>query len=239
VAERVWKETSRALMEKAPQVYFQVLHDCGALAVLFPEVAALDGVPQPPAYHPEVDTLKHLYLCLEQAAEKKIPLSSRYAVLCHDLGKGTSPAANWPHHHGHEARGAALARQMSARLTVPRELSELAQLTAEYHTHCHRALQLTPKTLLALFKALDTERRPQRLADFLQACQADAQGREGLADRPYPQAGFLQTLARAMRVDSKPLRDQGISDKKLGEALDRARLSQLKEAKQAWLAQHS
>ena len=238
VAERVWKETARALMEDAPHLYLRVLNDCGALRVLFPEVAALDGVPQPQQHHPEVDTLAHLYLCLEQAAMHQQPLVVRYAVLCHDLGKGVTPEHDWPKHHGHESRGVALARALGKRLKVPRELDELGQLTAEYHTHCHRAFELTPKTLQKLFIALGVQRQPQRLTHFLAACQADAKGRLGLADHPYPQVDFLQEVAQAMKVETAPLLAQGLTGKALGEAITRTQLAQLTEAKRAWQRQH-
>lgn len=239
VAERVWKETARALMEPAPQVYFQLLHDCGALEVLFPEVAALDGVPQPASHHPEIDSLKHLYLCLAQAAHHDNPLATRYAVLCHDLGKAATPASEWPKHHGHENRGIKLVEAMSQRLSVPNELKELAVLTAQYHLHCHRARELKPSTLAKLFKALDYQRRPERLERFVEACQADAQGRLGLSDKPYPQAQLLLTLATATQVDTQPLLAQGFSGKQLGDAIERQRVTQIREAKGAWLAQHS
>lgn len=239
VAERVWKETSRALLEANPEIYFRTLNDCGALPVLFPEIAALDGVPQPAKHHPEIDTLEHLYLCLAKAADHDWPLAVRFAVLCHDLGKGTTAAVEWPHHHGHERRGVKLTEQLGKRLAVPRELITIGKLTAEYHTHCHRALELTPQTLIKLFKALDTQRRPQRLDVFLKACQADSQGRLGRGETPYPQADFLATLATALSVDTQPLQERGLVGREFGKAIHHQQLSQLSKARQSWLKQHS
>ncbi|MDX1804224.1 MAG: multifunctional CCA addition/repair protein [Alcanivorax sp.] len=239
VPERVWKETHRALMEPAPQVYFQVLHQCGALTQLFPELAALDGVPQPPAHHPEIDTLDHQWLCLAQAARMDLPLTARYALLCHDLGKGLTPREQWPQHIAHEIRSAQLARQVSKRLRVDRDSADLAALVAEFHTHGHQALELKPATLWKLLKTLDVLRRPQRLVDFLGACEADARGRRGFEDRPYPQADYLRGAATAIKqVDVATLRQQGLDGAELGQALDRLRLQTLKEYQRQWQTQH-
>ena len=233
VPERVWKETSRALMEPAPQVFFQVLHACGALEKLFPELAALDGVPQPEAHHPEVDTLVHQWLCLEMAAKLKLPLTARYAVLCHDLGKAKTPQTEWPRHIAHEIRSARLSRTLSKRLRVPRDAADTAALVAEYHTHCHRALELKPQTVWKLFKALDVIRRPERLEDFLGACEADARGRTGFEDRDYPQANYLRGAAQALQsVDVAALRAQGIEGPALGDAIEKARIQAITTFKQ-------
>lgn len=239
VPERVWKETARALMEASPQVYFRTLHASGALKVLFPEVAALAGVPQPAHHHPEVDTFEHLCLCLASAAHHAAPLPVRYAILCHDLGKGATPASEWPKHHGHEARGLPLVEQMNRRLAVPKELAEIGMLVTEYHTHCHRARELRPETLARLFKALDYPRRPERLAYFLDACRADARGRTGHADSAYPQADFLAAVAGAMQVDTQALMAAGFAGAALGEAISRKQQQQLQEAQETWARQHS
>lgn len=239
VPERVWKETARALMSPSPQVYFQVLNACGALAVLFPEIKALDGVPQTAKHHPEVDTLQHLYLCLEQSAKHDNPLITRYAVLCHDLGKALTPPDEWPKHHGHEHKGIAPANAMSQRLKVPADFTELAQLTAKYHLHCHRAFELRPQTLYDLFKAFDFSRRPERLQYFAQACVADAQGRQGFQHTPYPQAAFLLDMAKAAKVSASPFVAQGLQGQHIANAITRQAIQQISEAKTAWLKQHS
>lgn len=233
-AERVWKETSRALMERSPQIYFQVLEQCGALNVILPELAALRGVPQPEAHHPEIDTLTHQYLALEQAQLLKLSLPARYAVLVHDLGKGTTPESEWPRHIAHEFRSKKLADKVSARLKVPRDCAQLGALVAEYHTHAHRALELRPETLWKLFRALDISRRAERLQQFIGACEADARGREGLSDRPYPQADYLRgAAAAALAVNVASLQAQGFTGAELGAELDKARVAALTEYKKA------
>ncbi|MCC1496645.1 multifunctional CCA addition/repair protein [Alcanivorax sp. 1008] len=235
-AERVWKETEKGLMEQDPQIYFAVLEQCGALQVLLPELARLRGVPQPAAHHPEIDTLEHQYLALKQTALMGLPLTARFAVLVHDLGKGLTEPAEWPRHIAHEERSAGLAEQVATRLRAPNECRDIGVLVARFHTHCHRALELKAETVWKLFKALDAVRRPQRLELFLGACEADARGRLGFAERDYPQADYLRRAAEAVgNVDINAIRAQGFTGPQLGEAIDKARIHLLKELKQTWL----
>lgn len=230
--ERSWKEISRALMEPRPDVFVRVLRDCGALRELLPEVDALFGVPQPAAHHPEIDTGEHVLAVLRQCAEHDQPLSVRWACLLHDLGKGTTPAEEWPQHVAHEHRGLKLIRAVNARCKAPRECQELALLVGEYHSHAHRALELRPSTLLDLLQHFDIYRRPQRFEEFIQACEMDARGRQGQERRNYPQADYLRGAAAAARaVAVQPLLEQGLAGAALGEALKRERLRALEAYK--------
>ena len=222
--ERSWKEISRALMENQPQVFIQVLRECGALKVLFPEVDALFGVPQPAAHHPEIDTGQHVLSVLEQAAIHHQPLSVRWACLLHDLGKGLTPESEWPRHIAHEHTGLRLIKAVNARFKVPRDCQELAMLVGQYHTHGHRALELKASTLFELMQSFDIYRRPQRFEEFIAGCEMDARGRLGLEQRDYPQAEYLRGAANAARtVAVQPLRDQGYEGPELGEALKQER----------------
>ena len=234
--ERSWKEISRALMDPRPDVFVQVLRDCGALAALLPEVDALFGVPQPEAHHPEIDTGVHVLSVLRQCAEHQQPLSVRWACLLHDVGKGLTPVAKWPQHIAHEYKGLRLIEAINARCKVPRDCAELALLVGEFHTHGHRALELRPSTLLELLQRFDVFRRPQRFAEFVAACEMDARGRLGLEQREYPQAAYLLGAAEAARqVSVKPLLEKGLKGAELGEALNRERLKALK----AYKGQHA
>ena len=197
VPERVWAETEKALATDAPQVYVEVLRACGALAVVFPEVERLFGVPQPERWHPEIDTGVHVLMVLEQAARLTQDPSVRFAALVHDLGKGLTPPAEWPRHAGHEERSVALLDTMAERLRFPRDYHDLGRLVARYHGQCHRLAELRHGTVLKLLEGLDAFRRPARLDQFLLACEADARGRAGLEDRPYPQADELRRCAQA------------------------------------------
>ena len=234
VAERVWQELTRALCEPAPQAFFSTLRDCGALAVILPEVDAMWGVPQRVEYHPEIDCGAHLLLCLEQAALEQADGQTRYAVLCHDLGKATTPADILPRHHGHEDRSADLAQILSERLRAPAEWRQLAVYTARYHTHCHRAAELRASTLVDTLMAADFLRRPERLERFLVACRCDARGRLGFEQSPYPQAHFMQRAAKAMaEIDAASIAKTTDDKSKLPEKLRRARIETIKAAGKA------
>ena len=233
-AERSWKEISRALMEPRPDVFIQVLRDCGALAELLPEVDALFGVPQTAAHHPEVDTGVHMQMVLQQCAHAAQPLTVRWACLLHDLGKGTTPEAEWPRHIAHEVRGLKLIRAVNARCKAPKDCQELALLVGEYHTHGHRALELKASTLLELLQSFDVYRRPQRFEEFIAACEMDARGRLGFENREYPQADYLRRAMQAARaVTVQPLLEKGLQGAELGEALKRERLNALKAYKES------
>jgi tRNA nucleotidyltransferase (CCA-adding enzyme) len=201
--DRVWQETQRALEGPHPDIFFTVLRDCGALAELFPEIDALFGVPQPAEWHPEIDTGVHTLMALRMAAELTEDAAVRFAALTHDLGKATTKPELLPRHHGHEERSAELIGQLAERFPVPRRFRELAEVVARYHGLAHRSLELRPSTFCKLFELADAFRRPQRFEQFLLACEADARGRSGLGDAPYPQATALRqawTAARGVRI---------------------------------------
>jgi tRNA nucleotidyltransferase (CCA-adding enzyme) len=200
VPERVWQETERALGEARPVAFFEVLRACGALAQIFPEVEALFGVPQPAQWHPEIDTGVHTFMVVD-AATRLSPLPSvRFAALTHDLGKALTPREKWPRHPGHEVGSVRLLTDLCARLRVPNEFRDLAVLVARHHGVVHRAFELRPGTVLELLENIDALRRPERFEAFLLACEADARGRTGLEDRPYPQADYLRAALAAARA---------------------------------------
>jgi tRNA nucleotidyltransferase (CCA-adding enzyme) len=207
-----------------------VLLECGALAVLMPELAALDGVPQPPKWHPEVDTFVHVMLSLAIAAQRLSPLTVRYAVLLHDLGKALTPKDQWPSHHQHEELGLASIERFSQRLRAPNECRELALLTSRHHTLVHRALELRAVTLMKLFAETDAFRRPERFLELLQACECDARGRTGLESRPYPQAAYLrQAHAAAAAANLGAEEREGLVGPQIGAALQQRRLAAVTE----------
>jgi tRNA nucleotidyltransferase (CCA-adding enzyme) len=209
VPDRVWKETEEALCGSDVRVYFKVLRECGALKVLFPEIDALFGVPQSEKWHPEIDTGVHTLMVLDQAELLSKDLAVRFAALTHDLGKGTTPKDDWPSHRGHEIRGCKLIREMAERLPVPKAARDLARIVAEFHTHCHRALELRDKTIVKLLEKTDAFRRPERFEQFLLTCESDARGRKGLENREYPQADFLRgAFAAASQIDAGAIAKQ-------------------------------
>jgi tRNA nucleotidyltransferase (CCA-adding enzyme) len=232
IPERVWRETESALGETRPDIFFSVLRESGALAVIYPELDALFGIPQPERWHPEIDTGDHILMALRQAARKKDNNEVRFAVLTHDLGKGTTPKSDWPRHPGHEKRGVKLVEHLCQRLGVPNRYRNLAVHVARFHSHCHRAMELKPKTILEMLETIDAFRRPDRFDDFLAACKADARGRKGLEDQPYPQATLLrEARTAAAAVNTLSLHDKNLQGPAVGEAIRRARIDAIKKVK--------
>jgi tRNA nucleotidyltransferase (CCA-adding enzyme) len=231
VPDRVWKEAELSLAGNNGRVFFEVLRQCGALRVLFPEVDALFGVPQPEKWHPEIDTGLHVMMVLDQAELLSDDLEVRFAALVHDLGKGNTPKNKLPSHPGHETRGCKLIRGISERLPVPRACRDLGLLVAEYHTHVHRAFELLPETILKVLERTDAFRRPGRFDQFLTVCEADARGRAGLENRRYEQAGYFRgAFAAAASVDAAAIASQ-TDVRKIPKAIQRARTHAIAEFK--------
>jgi len=235
VPERVWQELARGLMEAKPSRLFEVLRDAAALCRLLPEVDRLWGVPQPPEHHPEIDTGVHLMMVLDYAAQVEASLPVRFACLCHDLGKGSTPVHLLPRHLQHEQRSVKLLRQLCARLKVPTECREIAEVVAAEHGHIHGSGTLGADALLRLLERCDAMRRPQRFADVLLACECDARGRLGRESSPYPQSDRLKrAVAAALSIDTATLAataaQQGRSGEQVGQAIRAARVLALHSA---------
>ncbi|TDJ34069.1 MAG: multifunctional CCA addition/repair protein [Gammaproteobacteria bacterium] len=230
VPERVWQELDRALGEPDPQVFLQVLRDCGALAALFPEIDRLFGIPQVARYHPEIDTGVHLMMVMQQAARLSEDREVRFAALLHDLGKGITPEKELPRHIAHEARGVPLVEAFCERYRVPKDYRELAVLVCRYHLHVHRAFEMRPDTILKTLEALDAFRRPDRYEQFLLACEADCRGRTGYEDREFPEIQFLRDCAQvAGEVDTAPLQAEGLEGEAFAGALREKRIAAIGE----------
>ncbi len=234
VPDRVWKETEAALRGASSRRFFETLRDCGALARVYPEVDALFGVPQPAHWHPEIDTGEHVMMVLDAAERLSDKGAIRFAALVHDLGKATTPAHRLPSHPGHEQRGMKLIEALSTRLPVPRAWREFAVLVAEFHTHCHRALELRPDTVLKVLERGDAFRRPERFDDFLTACEADARGRLGLEDRRYDQVDYLRGAAETARSVNAGAIAKAAGGKQVPAAIRRARIDALAAFKSAY-----
>ncbi|MDJ0911423.1 MAG: multifunctional CCA addition/repair protein [Woeseiaceae bacterium] len=231
VPDRVWKETETALAGRSIRVFFETLRDCGALAVVFPEIDALFGVPQPERWHPEVDTGVHVMMALDQAEQLSDDVAVRFAVLVHDLGKATTDRALLPSHPEHEIRGLRIIRELCERLPVPNRCRDLALIVSEFHTHCHRALELRDKTVMKVLARADAFRRPDRFEGFLIACEADARGRKGLEDRDYPQADMFRAAFKAANeVDAGAIAAESQPDR-IAEDLRIARIAAIRAAR--------
>ncbi|MCK5870234.1 multifunctional CCA tRNA nucleotidyl transferase/2'3'-cyclic phosphodiesterase/2'nucleotidase/phosphatase [Methylococcaceae bacterium CS1] len=229
VPERVWAETAKALSEQSPAAFFQALRDCDALARIFPELDKLFGVPQPASYHPEIDTGVHTLMVLDQAALLSGKTTVRFAALMHDLGKALTPADKWPSHHGHETLGL---KGLCQRLRVPNHYQKLALQVMQYHTHCHRAFELKPATLCDTLASIGAFKADNQLDDFLLACEADAKGRLGLEETPYPQAEYILAAQQAAkRIDSSAILDKSLKGKEIGLAIHRLRTHEISKVK--------
>lgn len=230
VAERVWQELARGLMEGKPSRMFEVLRECGALARLLPEVERLWGVPQRAEYHPEVDTGVHLMMVMDMSASLNGPLPVRFACLMHDLGKGTTPASVLPKHHGHEMRSARLLQGVCERLRVPTECRELADVVAREHGNIHRSAELGAAALVRLLERCDAFRKPLRFELALLACECDARGRLGMENKPYPSRNrLLAALAAAQQVQTSEVaalaRERNLDGPRIGEMIHKARVT--------------
>ena len=232
VPDRVWKECEAALACPSPSVFFDVLRQSGALAVVLPEIDALFGVPQPEKWHPEIDCGVHAMMVVEQAAALSPEVDVRFAALVHDLGKATTPKNKLPSHPGHERRSVGLIKAMASRMPIPAACRDLALIVAEFHGHCHKAFELRPSTILKVLERTDAFRRRERFDKFLLACEADSRGRTGFEQRPYPQAAYLnEALEAAGAVSARDVMGAGMAGAQIGEALRRKRLQEISRFK--------
>jgi tRNA nucleotidyltransferase (CCA-adding enzyme) len=232
-AERVWQETARSLLETHPEVYFENLRDCGALSVWFPELAILWGIPNPPKWHPEIDTGIHTMMVLQQAVKLSDKLTVRFAALVHDLGKGLTPPENWPSHRGHEKMGLGAINTLCDRLKAPNDCRDLGLMVSEYHTHVHQAFELKASTVLGMLNRCDVWRKPQRFSDFLLSCKADARGRTTFENSEYKNAEYIwQAYEAAAKVDIKAIVAKGYQGKAIKEAIDTARIDMIASLKE-------
>lgn len=237
-AERIWLETEKALNEKNPEIYFETLHKTGALSVLFSEIDALHGVPNPVKHHPEVDSFIHTMLVLKQAVNltENNPILNksavRFAAICHDLGKALTPQNILPHHYGHEQAGIKPTRSLCKRLKVPSYFQELAELTCEFHTHIHKAFELRAETVITLFNRFDVWRKSQRFQEFLQVCLADTRGRTGFETKDYPQIDYInQLLHSANEVDVQQVIADRFEKQAIKNELTKRRILAVKQTK--------
>jgi tRNA nucleotidyltransferase (CCA-adding enzyme) len=229
VPERVWQELSLGLMEAQPSRMFDVLRNCGALEKILPELACLWGIPQPEKHHPEVDTGLHVMMALDYAARLGFSLPVRYAVLMHDLGKGTTPKEMLPRHIGHDARSASLVKNVSKRLRTPNNCAELAFMVAKFHIKAHQVIAMKAATLLKFLIDLDAIRQQERFEEFLKACEADSRGRLGLDKLALPEAALMRKALDAIKgVDAGQIARQFDTPEAIKSAIFEARLEKVK-----------
>lgn len=233
--ERVWQEVDKSLGGPHPEVFFEVLRQCGALNILFPEIEALFGVPQPEKWHPEIDTGLHTMLVLAQATALTEEKAVRFAALVHDLGKALSPKEHWPKHHGHGQKGLPVIKSLCERLRIPNEYRDLALLVSDQHQNVHQAFELRSETIIKLFDKADFWRKPERLKQLLLACLADMRGRTGFEHHAYPQGDYLSAcFSAANTVDVKAIIAAGFQGAQIKQALNSKRIEVVEQVKLNW-----
>ncbi|MCD9004697.1 multifunctional CCA addition/repair protein [Luteimonas sp. XNQY3] len=231
--ERVWQELIRALASARPSAFLRTLHDCGALAVVLPEVDALYGVPQRAEYHPEIDTGAHIELVVDMAA-RLAPGDAviGFAALTHDLGKALTPPDRLPRHVGHEHAGLEPLEALCARLRVPAAYRELAIVACREHLNVHRIAELRDATLHDLIARCDGFRKPERIGQLALVCECDTRGRLGSAEDAYPQADMLRRAhAAALAVNARDIVSEGITGPAIGDALRKARIAAIAQTR--------
>ncbi|MGR5132823.1 multifunctional CCA addition/repair protein [Vibrio alfacsensis] len=230
-AERVWQEWYKSLSTPRPDVFLSVLRNCGALAVVLPEIDALFGVPQPEKWHPEIDTGVHTLMVAEQAAKLSPSLPVRFAAQVHDLGKGVTPKSEWPSHKMHCHTGLTLIKRLCERVRVPNEFRDLALMVCEQHSNIHRAAELKPQTIIKILNKFDVWRKSERLQDILICCQADHAGRKGLEGEPYPQAElFMRAYQAAASVNVQAIIQDGFKGPAIRDEQEKRRIEAVKVA---------
>jgi len=235
VAERVWQELEKALASKQPSLFFTSLRHVGALKILFPDIDRLFGVPQVAKWHPEIDTGIHVMMVIDQAARLTEDIAVRFAALCHDLGKGTTPNNILPKHIGHEKRSIELTEKLCERLRVPSDFKSLALKVAEFHTHIHLLFEMRAETILGVIEALDSFRRPERFEQYLLAGEADCKGRTGYENIPVPEVpAFRHCFNAAQKITAKPFVEAGLQGQSIAEAMRNKRIKAIENITIKW-----
>lgn len=189
--DRIWKEMSRALMEKFPRLFFDTLLECDALKAIFPEIYRLKTALESYRWHPEGDALEHTLLVLTQAAEFGFDLETRYTCLVHDIGKGITPRDELPKHYGHDAKGVRLVEEFSNRLRVPAKMRDRAMKSTRYHMYCHKLDTLNPKTFVKMFDDMGALNDPYSLDLLYRVGMCDERGRLGSENNSWSHLNML------------------------------------------------
>lgn len=226
VAERVWKEMSRALMEQHPRLFFDTLLETDALHVIFPEVYRLKTALEARKWHPEGDAYEHTMLVLTQSALRNYSLEGRFAALVHDFGKGITPRDRLPKHYGHDVKGVAVVEEFANRLTVPTKMRDWAMKATRYHMYMHKLDKLNSKTIVKMFDDMRIQNDPESVAILLGVGICDERGRLGSetvpVDHLYKLRAFKNAYESVKFADVFP--DGETNANKIRDGLRRARI---------------
>ncbi|MBO5566520.1 MAG: multifunctional CCA addition/repair protein [Succinivibrio sp.] len=228
--ERVWIELEKALKTADPEVFIIKLRRVGALRYVLPEVDALYGVPGPKRWHPEIDSGIHTVMTLHRVGLETENPVTRFAMLCHDLGKALTPKKLWPHHPDHCELGVKPLKELCARLHVPKDYESFAYIVVLYHSHMHHLYRKGPQGIVDLLDKLDAWRRPERINPWVQCCKCDFLGRKGFENRPFPRADYLLAMfSLCSTVKAAEFVAAGFKGAKIKEQIRQKRIKLLEE----------
>jgi tRNA nucleotidyltransferase (CCA-adding enzyme) len=227
VAERVWQELSRGLLETAPSRMFILLHECGALARIVPELDALVGIALPEhvrseSLHQEAeysqpaagaalnawsthhqittDAFAYALKAADYAAQHDLPIAVRFAVLLPEIGHAAIDSPRLPEDTVIDARAIALAERVCQRLRVPHEVRDLAIMLVREHVAVARIESAPAAAMVRLFERGDAFRKPARFLALLDGCECFYAHHSGAT---FPQKPLLQhALAAAQSVNA-------------------------------------
>lgn len=181
--ERVRDEVVKILTEGGAPWGVRCLIDLGLMAVFWPEVVALDGVPQPPHFHPEGDVLTHTLIMLGLLRDPSPELAM--GTLLHDIGKPpTYEVRDRIRFHNHTKVGREMAEEICKRSRFSHDQTKhIAALVADHHKFMH-AQDMRPSTLKRFL-------RTHRFEDHLELHRVDCLACHGdLANYTFCKTAF-------------------------------------------------
>jgi tRNA nucleotidyltransferase (CCA-adding enzyme) len=228
VAERVWQELAKGLMEAQPSRMFAVLRDCGALQKIMPELDCLWGAPMSAQFDAKVDAGVHVMRVIDDAASHHFSLAVRFAALLHDLGKGLTFIDGLPQPIGHEDQGVILVKEVCRRLKVPNDCRELAHIVVKFQGKLHQTSQLSADSLLDFLIEIDAIRQPARFRQFLDVCASVATDMTDLK-KTVASDLLLKGLAAAQSVNAGEVASAYTEAQKIKRAIYTARVEAIKQ----------
>jgi len=178
-AERIRDELSGLLTGGAARRGLELLSESGLLLEIIPEIHALQGVEQPPVFHPEGDVWEHTLrmVALLSRLDGKADPRLAWAVLLHDVGKAVtrSEDAAGTHFYGHVQRGEEIAAAILRRLRFSREEMETILALVRSHMLFMNVREMRPNRLKRLLRMPD-------FALHLELHRLDCLGSHGLLD---------------------------------------------------------
>ena len=187
--ERIRDELAKILVDESRSRALEKLRATGLLRHILPEVDAMEGVPQPPEYHPEGDVWTHTKLALDTLKSPTFELA--LAVLLHDIGKPpTLVRADRIRFNNHDHVGADMSARIADRLKLSNEQKDLVVWLVQKHLAFLQWELMRPSTLKRLLGH-------DHIADLLKLVRADTLGSK--ADDTY--VDKLESMRASMKAE--------------------------------------